>query len=233
MDVRQLEIRIIKASDLKDVNLMTKMDVFALVSISGDQLNNPQQKTDVDKDGGTSPKWNFHTQFTVDDAAVQENRVTLKIKLISNRSLGNKEIGVVYVQIKEMFDGGGAGEEEKSGSYSVRLSNGTVKGNLDLAYKFGEKYKIERPPSPPPPPPPMEEPRNMNGVDSPQVMAYPSTFPDVSSTYSPPAEAYRPPHGGYPNPLPPGAYPPPHVGYRYGSYQPPPPGYGYPPMQRL
>ncbi|XP_038879883.1 protein SRC2 homolog [Benincasa hispida] len=257
MEVWPLEIRIIKANDLKDVNLITKMDVYAVVSISGDQLNNPKHKTTVDKDAGATPSWNFSMQFTVDDAAVQDNRLTLKIKLLSNRKLGDKEIGVVYVQIKELFDnsvhreGGGddekaTGNEEKFGSYSVRLSNGKSKGTLDLAYKFGEKYKVE--PSPVPPPHTVET-YGMKGAEAPPVMAYPSTFPASSSSYPPPADAYPPPPGGYPYTPPPGAYPPSHsggypppppAGYGYpppgygygGGYQPPPPGYGYLPMQQ-
>lgn len=256
MEVWPLEIRIIKANDLKDVNLITKMDAYAVVSISGDQLNNRKHKTNVDKDGGTAPTWNFPINFTVDDAAVQDNRLTLKIKLLSNRSLGDKEIGVVYVQIKELFDNsvhreGGAddgenaaGNEEKFVSYSVRLSNGKAKGTLDLAYKFGGKYKVE---SPPLPPPQTAEPYGMKGMEAPPVMAYPSTFPASSSSYPPPADAYPPPPAGYPYAPPPrayppshsGGYPPPPPGYGYpppgygygGGYQPPPPGYGYQPMQ--
>ncbi|XP_022146005.1 protein SRC2-like [Momordica charantia] len=230
MEVRPLEIRIIKAHDLKDVNLLSKMDVYAVVSISGDQLNNPKLKTAVDKDGGTSPKWNFSMKFAVEEAAVLENRLTLKIKLISNRSLGDREIGVVYVQIKELFDngGGGGGDEEKSGSYSVRLSNGKAKGTLDLAYKFGEKYKFE-------PPPPQLPPSSVKtAADAPPPMAYPSAYPGSSSAYAPPPAAYpyhAPPQGAYQPPPPGFGYPPP--GYGYGGYPPPPPpGYGHPPPHK-
>ncbi|KGN66070.1 protein SRC2 isoform X1 [Cucumis sativus] len=251
MEVRPLEIRIIKAHDLKDVNLITKMDVYAVVSISGDHLNNQKQKTTVDKDAGPNPSWDFPMTFTVDDAAVQDNRLTLKIKLLSDRSLGDREIGVVYVQIKELFDSivhreGGvddAGNEVKFGSFSVRLSNGKAKGTLDLAYKFGEKHNIE---SLPPLPPHTTEQYAQKEMEPPPVMAYPSTFPTSSSSYPPPADAYPPPPSGYPNAPPPGAYPqshsggyPPPPGYGYppagygygGGYQQPPPGYGYQPMK--
>ncbi|KAA0050895.1 protein SRC2-like [Cucumis melo var. makuwa] len=231
MEVRSLEIRIIKANDLRVVNLINKMDVYAVVSISGDHLNNQKQKTTVDKDAGPNPNWNFPMSFTVDDAAVHDNRLTLKIKLLSDRSLGDREIGVVYVQIKELFDsivqreGGGddTGNKEKFGSYSVRLSNGKQKGTLDLAYKFGEKYNVE---SLPPLPPHSAEQYDEKGMKAPPVMAYRSTFPAPSSSYPPPVDAYPPPPGGYPYAPPPGAYPASHS----GGY-PPPPGYGYQPMQ--
>ncbi|KAM6577829.1 hypothetical protein CsatB_029666 [Cannabis sativa] len=213
MECRPLEITLISASDLKDVNLLSKMDVYAVVSISGD--NAKKQKTPVDKDSGSNPKWNYTVKFTVYESAVQQNMLTLKIKLVSDRSFGDKEIGEVQVPIKELLDNYKDGSGEKRMSYSVRLPNGKAKGNLNFAYKFGEKFTAQAPVQP-----------AYKAAAGEPVMAYPPGHA-AGPSHGYPAPGGYPPAGAYPYP-PQAGYAPPHPQAGYG---PPPPqaGYGYPP----
>ncbi|XP_018850061.1 protein SRC2 homolog [Juglans regia] len=219
MECRTLDLVIKSAKDLKDVNLFSKMDVYAVVKIDGDHnLKSSKHKTPTDKDCGTSPKWNFPVQFTVDNAAAQQNRLTLVVKIKSDRSLGDKEIGKVNVPIKELLDVFGEAKEAKNVSYSVTTPSGKVKGTLDLSYKFGEKFTAP------------EQHKNKHAEPAP---AYPAGYAAGSSVaaaypppgaYPPPAYAHPPPPGGYPPPA--GAYPPPQP----GAYPPVAAGYGgYPP----
>ncbi|PQQ06472.1 hypothetical protein Pyn_06490 [Prunus yedoensis var. nudiflora] len=158
---RPLEITIVSASDLKDVNMFSKMDVYAAVSVSGDPRNKKQKiKTPVAKDGGTNPKWNnYSIKFTLDEAALLHNRLTLNIKLVSERSLGDTKIGKVQIPLKELFDTLGGGDDQKKQikhvGYSVRTSSGKPRGSINFGYKFGDKFTVPVPEPPggyPPPP---------------------------------------------------------------------------------
>lgn len=225
MEYRTLDLKVLEAKDLKNVNLFSKMDVYVVVSLSGDPRT--AQKTPVDKDGGTSPKWNFHMKFAVDDALAQQNRIGLSFKLRSDRALGDRDIGEVYVPMKELLDDAGDGKTERVLSFQVRRPSGKPQGTLKFSYKFGAKFSG-------PAPAPTKK------VDDP-VMAYPAMAPGVgsSSGYGYPPQGAYPPPGAYPQTV--GAYPPPAAAYPYppssgypngGAYGHPPPmgyGYGYPP----
>ncbi|KAL5564203.1 hypothetical protein UlMin_027367 [Ulmus minor] len=202
MECILLDLTLISATDLKDVNILSKMDVCAVVSISSE--SKWKQKTPVHKYSGPNPQWNYPMKFTIVESAVQQNQLTLKIKLMSDRSLGDREIGEVHVPIKELLDNLGGEKSEKRASYSVRLPNGKAKGTVNIAYKFGEKFTAPA--------------QNLHKVEEP-VMAYPPGHPGPSDGH--------PPHGGaYPYP-PPGWYPPqPGYGYPPAAASP---GYGYAP----
>ena len=61
MECRPLDITLNLAKDLRDFNLFSKMDLYAVVSIHDDYFNNNanQQRTHINKDCGPNPKWNF------------------------------------------------------------------------------------------------------------------------------------------------------------------------------
>lgn len=225
MECRPLDITLISATDLKDVNLFSKMDVYAVVSISGgDSHSKSKQRTPTDKDCGSNPRWNFHMKFTIPDSAAQQNQLNLKIKIMSDRNLGDREIGEVYVPIKELLDAFKENEKsEKHVSYSVRTPGGKTKGTLNFSYKFGEKFTAQVPAPAAPQFAPFAAQKKMGEP----VMAYPPGPPAGSSYGYPPPGAHAPVGGAYPYP-PPGGYPPPP---QYGYGYPPPggaPGYGYP-----
>ncbi|KAL5983826.1 hypothetical protein ACLOJK_017921 [Asimina triloba] len=234
MEYRPLELTIISANDLNDVNLFSKMDVYVVVSLSTDPR--APQRTPVDRDGGKSPKWNYSLQFSVPDGPPP----ILTFLLRSDRTLGDRDIGQVHVPVKELLDTAAKGDFSSSHSvtYQVRKPSGKPKGALNFSFKFGEK--AARQAFAPPPPQPAVA--SSKGGEEP-VMAYPpaagpSAYPPSYASYPPPGQghhpqgAYAPPaghgYGGYP--------PPPHAGYGYPpptqgyGYPPPPQGYGYPPM---
>ncbi|XVF41891.1 hypothetical protein PTKIN_Ptkin01aG0316800 [Pterospermum kingtungense] len=241
MEFRPIEIKVISAKDLKDVNLFTKMDVYAVVSINGDYRT--AQRTPVDKDCGSNPKWNYTMRFTIDEAIARQNRLYLVFTLKSERQLGDRDIGTVQVPIKELLDQND-NKGEHNVSYSVKRPNGKPKGVVDFSYKFGDKFNQ---PVPQPPPVPGAEAVFVNkhgDNDHKPVMAYPppSTGYPAGTSSAHPYPPPPPPQGamaGYPYPPPGGSYPPygyqqaPPVapGYGYAGY-PPQGGYGYPPVQK-
>lgn len=239
MEYRNLDITLISAKDIKNVNLISKMDVYAVVWIEG---GDPRAviRTPVDREAGTNPAWNFPMKFALDDAAAQQNRLTLVIRLRSQRDLGDRDIGDVRVPIKEIIGQNvGDNKTEQVVKYQVKRPDGRRKGEVNLSYKFsdiitGEQAKEKS----------TEEP----------VTAYPAKHAESgsSSGYQPPPAYAYPPAGGYPLPgaYPPAGYPqqgaPPVMGYAYppqqpyGGYPPqqtyggypPSQGYGYPPPQQ-
>ncbi|ESQ55906.1 hypothetical protein EUTSA_v10026994mg, partial [Eutrema salsugineum] len=89
-----LELNINSASDLENVNHITKMDVYAVITLLGDK-SEKKVKTPVDCYGGSNPNWNHAVKFSVDEKLAREGRLT--IKLFSSRRLGDKHIGEVEV----------------------------------------------------------------------------------------------------------------------------------------
>ncbi|XP_019435077.1 PREDICTED: protein SRC2-like isoform X3 [Lupinus angustifolius] len=217
MEYKTLELNVVSAKDIKDVNLLSKMDVYAVVLISGDPNNLHKIKTPVHKDGGTNPIWNFSLKFTVSDSLAQQNRLNLEIKLFSSRTVaGDTIIGTVHIPVKELIDNPGDGSFRHV-TYQVRMQSGKAKGSLNLSYKFGENVAAPAKATSAPPP----------------VMAYPAAAAGSSTTPPYGGAAYAPPpqqYGyGYPPTQPGYGYPPPQQsGYGY----PPQPGYGYPPGQQ-
>lgn len=241
MEYRTLEINVVSAKDLNDVNIITKMDVYAVVSIYGDHRS--KQKTPVDREGGKNPTWNFPMKFNVDVSAADQNRLTLLIQLRCERTLGDKVIGEVLVPVKELLDTGttaSSGNSLQFVSYQVRKPSGKPKGVLNLSYRFQEKFtnapaktdgQVAAYPAT------VEPTTAYSAVAAPKtdeaVTAYPAAI-GSSSVYPPPpyppqpGYLYPPTQPGYAYPPPPGyGYPPPPApGY---GYPPPPAGYGYPP----
>ncbi|KAG6664297.1 hypothetical protein CIPAW_02G083700 [Carya illinoinensis] len=211
MGYRTLEINVTSAKDLKDLNLFSKMDVYVVVSLSGDKQ---KAKTKVDREGGTSPSWNFPVKFTIDESAARQNRLNLEFKLRCDRSLGgDKDIGVVYVPVTELLNSTGDGKSMQFVSYQVTKPSGKPQGILNFSYKFIDKVAAGG------------EPLVPEGKAYEPVTAYPAPVVGTSALpydgFYPPAAAPHPPPPPYGY-----GYPPPPPGY---GYPPPPPGYGYQP----
>uniref|UniRef100_A0A7N2R120 C2 domain-containing protein n=1 Tax=Quercus lobata TaxID=97700 RepID=A0A7N2R120_QUELO len=93
MALRCLEIVINSAKDLKDVNLFSKMDVYAVSMINNSlNLNNSSdQKTTIDENGGTNPKWVPDLPMTFIIDVKEAMWLTLVIKLKAHGTLGDKD----------------------------------------------------------------------------------------------------------------------------------------------
>ncbi|KAL8485025.1 hypothetical protein ACS0TY_027358 [Phlomoides rotata] len=229
MESRNLEITLQSAKDLASVNLFTKMDVYAVVSISGGDKNSKQKtKTPVDHDGDANPTWNFTMKFTVDEAALQMNRLTLDFKLVCERALGDKDVGEVRVPIKELLDSPvkAGGDGKQFVSYQVRKPSGKPKGQLAFSYQFSGKTLGAAVASPYAAASPLAPPSGK--ADSEPVTAYPA---GSSSVYPPPGAYPAMESGGH---YPPAAY----SAVESSGHYPPPQAYPgaegskpYPPPQ--
>ncbi|XP_074588465.1 uncharacterized protein LOC141844328 [Curcuma longa] len=150
-----LEVTLISAKDLNEVNLFSKMDVYAVVSLTGEPRS--AQRTPTDKDGGKNPSWkNATVRFFIPVDVAAASRLIVHVALRSERSLGDRDIGEVHIPLNELFGDGGNKSSSQFISYQVRKPNsGKPKGVLNLSYKFCEPpasadnaYAASAPPPP-------------------------------------------------------------------------------------
>ncbi|PIN09272.1 hypothetical protein CDL12_18139 [Handroanthus impetiginosus] len=239
MEYRPLNITVIKAEGLQDVKLFSKMDVYAEVSIAG--YTQSKKMTFVDKNSGTSPKWNCKMEFIVDEPYRTKSSLSLLFQLKAQHTLGSdKEIGSVTVPINELFRPDS--NEDRVVEYQIHTPSGIPKGTLKFSYHFGEKFTqqqaeakrhVDKPVTGTLAAPHWEAPYPANGYPPqyPPPQQYPPPPPPPGYGAYPQTSGYGyqlpPPGYGYP---PPGyAHPPPGYGYPPPGYAHPPPAYGYPP----
>lgn len=133
MVIKSLEVTVVSAKDLHNVNIIHKMDPYVIVSLS----NNHKQCTHVHKNGGTSPRWVKLLAFPVDEA--RADLLILVFEIMTKKTHGvDKEVGRVEVPIAELLEKQGDGKP-KPMSYSVSLPSGETQGVLEFTYKFGEE----------------------------------------------------------------------------------------------
>ncbi|XP_058752218.1 protein SRC2-like [Vicia villosa] len=210
MEYKTLQLNLASAKDLNNVNLLSKMQVYAIVSISGDPANKQKTKTPLDREGGTNPAWNFSAKLTFNELLARQNRLTLEINLRCSGSLAvDKDVGSVQVPLSELVKQTGDGKTFQHVSYQVRKPNGKPKGSFNFSYKINEpvnhNHKVEL------------EPVMVTGYPSPAMGSNSAPYPIV---YPPPPTQPQYPDGyTYPSPSP-----------LYGEYQQTPVEYFYPPQ---
>ncbi|XP_010461788.1 PREDICTED: protein SRC2-like [Camelina sativa] len=144
MENLTLELNIHSASDRVNVNLITKMDVYAKITIHGENIRERQKaKTTVDRFGGSSPTWFQTVKFPMNERLVYDGHLTLAMRLISRRVLGNKDIGRVNIPLLELLDSvmpsihnEGNILKVKMMTYQVRTLSEKPSGTLTFSYPF-------------------------------------------------------------------------------------------------
>ncbi|KAL3732000.1 hypothetical protein ACJRO7_028791 [Eucalyptus globulus] len=132
-EIKYLEVTVMSAKDLQDVNHFHRMDPYVVVTLSGLF----KQRTDVHKNGGTSPSWGKLLAFPVDEA--RAGLLFLLFEIKTEKTLGEaKEVGKVRVPVEELLKKKGDGKP-KLMRYNVKLPSGETQGVLEFYYKFGEE----------------------------------------------------------------------------------------------
>ncbi|KAF8092212.1 hypothetical protein N665_0422s0041 [Sinapis alba] len=135
---RSLEITVTSAKGLEKVS---KMDVFVAAKLSGDPKfsDHPEQRTQVARDSGTSPRWiDGVMKFTIDKTLAEANRLVITFKIKCEQRGGDKDIGEVHVPVKELLDHLG---NDKAGqryvTYKIKKTNGKpARGDISFTYSF-------------------------------------------------------------------------------------------------
>ncbi|CAN8270211.1 unnamed protein product [Cochlearia groenlandica] len=193
-----LELNIYSAKDLENVNLITKMDVYAVVYINGGDSSQKihKEKTAVDRTGESESTWNHAVKFSVNQRLLREGRLTLVVKLVCDRILGDKDIGEVQVPVMELFPGltpSSNGNGVSFVTYQVKTPSGKGQGSLTFSYRFDTpSFKPDLPVSS----------NNLNSSDSPSDLPSTTFNPPCKPSFYPPLSSIE-----YPSPSQPQGYP--------------------------
>uniref|UniRef100_A0A7C8YHT3 C2 domain-containing protein n=1 Tax=Opuntia streptacantha TaxID=393608 RepID=A0A7C8YHT3_OPUST len=145
MEYRSLELTILSADDLKNVDFFGKMNVYVAVSVldwAGDpnyrMKRSPKQKTPIDKEGHKNPTWNFPIKFAISEVAIRHNRLSLLFQILSRRIFPcDKLIGEVYVPLSKLLASFNRDSNKPTVvSYQVSKPSGKAKGVLNFSYRF-------------------------------------------------------------------------------------------------
>ena len=144
MEYRTLKLKMISARGVKDVTFISKLMVYAVVSMTGD-LHNPQtESTNADSVRLRNPRWNRSFTFTFKESLANQDRLTLKIQLVA-QCCTDKIIGTVDIPLKVLLDNPDNAGYELSCQVWKKNSKKS-RGNLRLSYKFGDRVKAPPPP---------------------------------------------------------------------------------------
>ncbi|KAK1678017.1 hypothetical protein QYE76_038865 [Lolium multiflorum] len=148
MAYRVLEVTLLSAKNLKNMNLFSRMEVYAVATIAGYPLT--QQCTPPDPHGGRNPTWNATVWFAVPPIAMEATCGRLHILLRMKRMFGaDRDVGEVTVPLAELFNGVGChGCDYLDGptlpqfaSYQIRNAH-RIDGRsvLSLTYRLGPVF---------------------------------------------------------------------------------------------
>ncbi|CAM0907364.1 unnamed protein product [Alopecurus aequalis] len=138
---RVLELTLVSASDLKDVNMLSHMEVYAVASIYGDPRT--RQCTHTDRCRGRNPEWHdtFRLAVPPTAAAASSAGSYLHVLLRTERAFGfdDREVGEVLVPVADLLAGACAsGTQRRCASYQVRKVQCTEHyGVLSVSYRLG------------------------------------------------------------------------------------------------
>uniref|UniRef100_A0ACD5WT44 Uncharacterized protein n=1 Tax=Avena sativa TaxID=4498 RepID=A0ACD5WT44_AVESA len=142
---RVLELTLVSASDLKDVNTLSHMEVYAVASVYGDPLT--RQCTHTDRYGGRYPEWHETLRFAVPPTAAAASAAGsyLHVLLRTERAFGfeDRDVGEVLVPVADLLAAGACGsgsgaQQRRCASYQVRrVQCAEHHGVLSVSYRLG------------------------------------------------------------------------------------------------
>lgn len=138
-----VEITIKSARVLKRVNFFDRRRIYIVVSLIGSNSFS-KQTTNVDLRNGSKPCWWFKMKFHVEESKIHANSCMLVFQVRCSKPFGDKDIGYLYVPVRELFEGLGGEKYCRDVAYTVTTSSGKPKGILYLKYEFGENIMINR-----------------------------------------------------------------------------------------
>ncbi|XP_048554766.1 protein SRC2-like [Triticum urartu] len=137
---RVLELTLVSGQNLKDVNVFSRMEVYAITSVFGDPRT--RRCSQVDRDGARHPRWDETFMFTVPPTAAKAAAAGayLHVLLRTERLFGfdDRDVGEVFIPIADLLACACVGGPPRCESYPVRKVHCTEhRGMLTVAYRFG------------------------------------------------------------------------------------------------
>ncbi|CAD6272310.1 unnamed protein product [Miscanthus lutarioriparius] len=136
MACRTLELTLVSARDLRAVNLVSKMEVYAVAYLAGDPRS--RQRIPTDRAGGRDPTWNATVLLTVPASGTGSGAV--RVVLRTERALGgDRDVGEVLLPLPDVL--AGAGDTPTDATVACfpvrRIGSSKPQGVLNLSYKLG------------------------------------------------------------------------------------------------
>ncbi|KAL6841354.1 hypothetical protein ACP4OV_028872 [Aristida adscensionis] len=140
MACRTLELTLVSARDLRNVNMLSKMEVYAVAYLAGDPRS--WQRVATDRAGGCDPAWNATVLLTVPASACAPGcGGVVRVLLRTERALGgDRDVGEVLLPLRDVLAGAGDGPTAATAAcFPVRRvgSGKSTQGVLSLSYKLG------------------------------------------------------------------------------------------------
>ncbi|XP_068669556.1 protein SRC2 homolog [Aristolochia californica] len=132
--LREIEVLIISAQDLKNVKHLTKVRAYAVVYVDSDMVS----KTSVDEEGGVNPVWNERLTVNFRERTSPEEDVltALNVDIYAHGHLREKPIGSARVLLCDVLKEGSADEPADNPiqclTLQVRRPSGRPQGFLNL-----------------------------------------------------------------------------------------------------
>lgn len=136
MACRTLELTLVSARDLRAVNLLSKMEVYAVAYLAGDPCS--RQRVHTDRAGGRDPTWNQTVLITV--PASGAGCGVVRVLLRTERVLGgDRDVGEALIPLPDVIAGAGDGPTEATAAcFPVRrIGSRKPQGVLNVSYKLG------------------------------------------------------------------------------------------------
>ncbi|CAN6355423.1 unnamed protein product [Urochloa humidicola] len=142
MACRTLELTLVSARDLRSVNLVSKMEVYAVAYLIGDPRAG--QRVPTDRAGGRDPTWNHTVHITVPASSAGARMCGgVRVLLRAERALGgDRDVGEVLLPLPEVLAaaaGDGPTTEPTAACFPVRRvgSSRRAQGILNVSYRLG------------------------------------------------------------------------------------------------
>lgn len=139
---RLLEIGIMSAEELNDVRYVGKMHTFAVISMPP----YVEYTTEVHKAGGVNPVWNETFTFAVPESKLHKRDAKMRVKIYTLTSTtGKRFVGEAIIPLSDIVQSEEMGSimEKQYKSFPVKNFDGSVQGELHMAFLLGEKVMLD------------------------------------------------------------------------------------------
>ncbi|XP_047314138.1 protein SRC2 homolog [Impatiens glandulifera] len=142
MNCRKFDLTLIGANDLEVVRKVFKMKVYARISI-GSTNSETEKWTPPDKHGEENPAWNYTMNYTIAETMVRHYGTMLVIKLYCRRKLGDRYVGEVHADMRDLYEHAQLYGGSAAMCYPVKKGSVSSKGELRFSCRFGECVSID------------------------------------------------------------------------------------------
>jgi Ca2+-dependent lipid-binding protein len=116
MEPRKLQLEILSAQNLQNVNTIGKMTPYAVAWV----YSNMKVSTPIDPKGSVNPTWNAPLKLIVEQRILEQPNATLNVDIYSYGSFSNKRVGSCSVPLSHLKEKDSKGADtQKSMSFLV------------------------------------------------------------------------------------------------------------------